>query len=604
MSTIRSELHTNLISQVIDDLFYQRSNFYYFLGKIQSWVGDPAPEDTPNLAPINDIAMRDNIVYMRRVGSSEVSIVTTRYDWEEGVVYDQWDHTTYQKTQAFYVVTDEFTVYKCLSNNNGAPSTIKPTGTQIAPIVLSDGYIWKYMYSVPAFKRKKFLSGDYLPVQRALTDGFYSRGAVEQVVVVDGGSGYTDVTQVALNVVGDGTGAVLTPVISKATGAFLDIIISDGGENYTEADINIVSLTGQGAFGNPTAILKPIVYNGSIVRVTIEDPGVNYPADLSTTIVAQGDGTGALFTPVVVGGEIIDVIVENPGQNYSTISLSVIGTGSGARLTGVLSASDFLSDQSVVEQSAVPGAIYAIKVTSPGNNYTENSTVVIEGDGTGATAIPVVNEAGGIEKVIMTNYGFGYTYANITITDPNRLLPNNYFNATAYAILPPVGGHGSDAVKELYGDTLAIFTLLQDDVDLNLIAQDYRQYGLLVNPLNIFDNKKITTQINFVTFKLTMNNTTGISPDDILVCNDVRYRVVNVVDNKLEVQQLRNIYFPVEVNDVFVNSDNPLDQYGVAAVDAVPLVNKYSGNLLYVSNTKPFKPVQEQLVSIRTFIKL
>lgn len=604
MSTIRPEFHSNLVSLAIDDLLFQRSNFFYFLGKLHPWPNEPISNPNPENTVADDVIIRDNMLYLRRVGSNEVSIVTKRHTWESGAVYTQWDHTQLMQNEPFYVVTSAFAVYKCLSNNNGAPSTVEPSGTSVNPFETADGYLWKYMYSVPAFKRRKFLSGDYLPVQKALTDGFYSRGAVEQVVVDDQGSGYDDITQVVLTVVGDGNGAVLVPVISATTGEFLDVIIEDGGSGYTSATISITSLTGSGIYGNPSAVLKPIVYNGEVIKVTIEDPGQNYPADLSTTILVQGDGEGAQFTPVVVNGQVVDVIVENPGLNYSNITLTVVGAGEGAQVTGVISVSDFLSDQSVVEQSAVPGAIYAVKVTAAGDNYTENSTVTIEGDGTGATASLILNEEGGVEKVVMDTYGSGYTYANVVITDPNRLLPNDYNNASAYAILPPIDGHGHDAVKELYGDTMAIYSLIQDDDELNLIGQDYRQYGVLVNPTNLFDNKKITTQINFITFTVTVDNVTNIDPDDILVADSVQYRVVDVSDLQVRLQQLSSIYKPISVGDLLVNTNSPSNQYAVVTVDSVPQVNKYSGNLLYSSNSTPFQPADERLISVRTFIKL
>lgn len=58
----------------------------------------------------------------------------------------------------FYVVTDDFNVYKCLDNNNGALSTVKPTGTPVEAIKTSDGYVWKFLYNVPVALRNKFLS--------------------------------------------------------------------------------------------------------------------------------------------------------------------------------------------------------------------------------------------------------------------------------------------------------------------------------------------------------------------------------------------------------------------------------------------------------------
>lgn len=603
MSNIRSEFSTNIALDLIDNIYYQRSNFFYFLGKINPWTNDSIIPSTPDKSVKNDVEIRDNMVYIRQISPNEVTLVTTNYTWESGLIFDQWDHTINMEGKPFYCVNSEYNVYKCLSNNANSISTIEPTGTSLIPFTTSDGYMWKYMYNIPSFKRRKFYNSKFLPVQKALSDGFYSRGAVEQVTVINGGTGYTSSPQVTITVTGDGVNAVLTPIVSPVNGSILDVRIDNAGTGYSTATLTVSASTGTGAYGNPTAVLKAILYNGSIVNVSIEDPGINYPPDTATTIIASGDGTGAAFTPVVSSGTIVDVIVDNPGTGYSYMDLLVQGAGSNANLQAVLAASDFLSDQALVEQSAVDGAIYSIVVTNPGNTYTSNSTVTIEGDGVGATAEIILTPGGDtIQKINVTNVGSGYTYANVIIDDLNRDLPNSYIDAQAYAILPPIGGHGYNAVKELYGKSLCVFTQLKDDDELILLNQDYRQYGLLVNPLELTTFKKASNDIYFLTFKLTMNNVLDINVDDLLVNNNVYYRVVDITGSQIEVQQLSRIIKTISVGSVFFKPTTPLTQYSVLSVDTVPEVDKYSGNLIYTTNAEPFIPTEEQLVSIRTYI--
>lgn len=601
MSQIRSEFHSTIALGFIDSIYYQRSNFFYFLGKINPWTNDASVPSSPDKTVANDVEIRDNIIYIRQISPNEITLVTQNYTWESGVVYDQWDHTIIMEGKPFYCVNSDYNVYKCLNNNNGAASTEEPTGQSLIQFTTSDGYMWKYMYNIPSFKRRKFLSSQFLPVQKALSDGFYSRGAVEQVSVISGGTGYTSSPQVTITITGDGSGAVLVPIISNVDGSIIDVRIEDGGTGYTIASLDIVSVSGSGAYGNPTAIVTAIMYNGSIVNVTIEDPGQYYPADVTTSILVQGDGSGAAFTPVVSAGSIIDVVVDNPGSGYSYIDLIVQGTGSGAELQAVLAASDFLSDQALVEQSAVDGAIYSIVVTNPGNNYTTNSTVTIEGDGTGCTAEIVLNGST-IEKINVLTNGSGYTYANVIIGDPNRNLPNDYIDAEAYAILPPIGGHGYNAVKELYSNSMCIFTQLKDDSELILLNQDFRQYGILVNPTILSTYQRATEDIYFITFKVTLNNILDIVVDDIIICNDTYYRVAVISGLQVELQQLCRLYKNVSVGDSFYKPTTPEIQYVVSSVDQSPEVDKYSGSLVYTTNAEPFILTNEQLVSIRTYI--
>ena len=136
-------------------------------------------------------------------------------------------------------------------------------------------------------------------------------------------------------------------------------------------------------YGNDYAVFSPIVYKGSIVQVNTIDPGVNYPVNSSTTLTVIGDGSGCTMTPVIHNGEIVDVVVDNPGSDYTSAIIDINSdTGSGAVITAKITESDFESDQSLVEQTTLKGAIHSIKVTNPGTGYSPTSTnVIITGDG-------------------------------------------------------------------------------------------------------------------------------------------------------------------------------------------------------------------------------
>lgn len=63
-----------------------------------------------------------------------------------------------------------------------------------------------------------------------------------------------------------------------------------------------------------------------------------------------------------------------------------------------------------------PQAILNIVVIDGGGGYSTVPDVIITGDGTGATAVAVMEDINGIIKdIVITNPGSGYTYANVTI---------------------------------------------------------------------------------------------------------------------------------------------------------------------------------------------
>jgi hypothetical protein len=608
MSVIRPELHTSLATQILNDIQFRRANYYYYLGRVEPWADDAFPPPEPSCAGACDIIARNNIIFMKRVNPIDVSVVVKNYTWETGLIFEQWDSSAIMTDTMFYCITDEFNVYKCLDNNKGSASTIKPTGTSVNPVVTADGYMWKYMYNVPVVKQLKFLSRGWFPTQRALTDAFYSKGALEQIEIINSGTGYTDSLQTTITIndsfstSGGGTGAVLIASVSRTTGEITKVTIEDGGEDYDDPILTVVQfpVTGTGKYNdNPTAILKAIVEDGVIVNVTIEDPGQDYPADTDTTIVVQGDGTGAALTPVVYDGRIIDVIIENTGLNYTSARIIVVGNGENANIQAGLGISDFLSNQSVIEQSAVPGAIYNIKVTEAGDNYTPTTVVAIDGDGIGAAANVVLGAGGSIDKIVMTSYGSGYSNVTVTISDVNRISGEGFITATGVAILPPIGGHGYDAIKDLFGSTILIYTMIRDENEFALLQQDYRQYGLIENPLNLITNQRTSSATAIVTFDILLNSVTGISPDDVLTSNNVRYRVVSITDNTVKLQQLSMIY--KTPGSQFENESEVA--YTVVRIVSTPTVNKYSGNLMYITNNPPLSYASDQAFAIRTYIR-
>ena len=190
MSQIRNDFNVKLASDFIENIQYNRSVPYYFIGRVETWDTEPIAPALPDRTTSGDLEIRDNILYIRRIDQNNITLAARKYAWEPDRVFDQWDHTQDMTTKAFHCVTSTYNVYKCLNNNNGAVSTVEPSGNSLFHFTTADGYVWKYMYNIPIFKRRKFMSGEYMPVQRSLSDLFYRRGAVEDIVINDGGSGY------------------------------------------------------------------------------------------------------------------------------------------------------------------------------------------------------------------------------------------------------------------------------------------------------------------------------------------------------------------------------------------------------------------------------
>lgn len=683
--SLRQDFKEEVAKTIFEDIQFRRGNYYYFLGKVEPWGTPdvvPVPADLDQTKEVSR-AIRSGIVYAKKISPSEVTLSCDRHDWISGTAYAEWDNTQNMILQPFYVLTDEFKVYKCLDNASGIPSTVKPTGNSIYPIRTPDGYLWKYMYTVPEFKRKKFLSIGYIPCQRALSDSFYNNGKIGDVVVLEGGSGYSDqqltniqitgtttgsgaaatityglvgeitgvvigdggsayTKGVTVKVVGNGTGAVLEPVIvageitdltiveagvgydefttiqfivggaelipvvSRETGQIVDVRVINAGAGYTTAPTLTVTEvgtpTGSGLYGNAFAVLEAVEWEGKIARVNIIDPGQNYKADTSTTISVQGDGTGAVFSPVVYNGKVDSVIVENGGSGYTNITLTVnSATGAGAIVDAIISQSDLESDQSYIEQTAVQGAIYKIKLSAQGSNYSEQTYIEVTGNGTGCQAVPVI-ESGRIVRIVVNTFGTNYTYANIAIIDPLRdeeVTPVES-KAVAYALLPPERGHGSDALFELYADTLTLSSTLRNELNQYGILQDFRTYGILKNPNNLISGAKYSKNESLVMYQMRFADTSNLAIDEVLVYAANKYRVININDTIVFLTPTdRAEIIPLGVMTKLGSTQTYQSVETLNTLD----FDKYSGKMLYASLESPFVFNEDQSLLVKTYIE-
>lgn len=256
-------------------------SLYLGIGKPDAWSNSlsnlvDSTEDTPydNSDVINEA--RQGLIGLKRITTSDVSHVIPRYSWESGSTYVPWDSDDadiYDK--AFHVLTDEFKVYKCIIAGTSG-STVKPTQTQVSPVLEADGYEWKYMYTLAVADAEKFLTNSYVPVktvsedyvdnaaaEAALTEADFAQylnqkgsrnsataAGIERIEITDGGTGYTSAPTITIT--GDGTGATATCTVSG--GEINSITVTAKGTDYHVADIAFSSgdATARGVIAPPS----------------------------------------------------------------------------------------------------------------------------------------------------------------------------------------------------------------------------------------------------------------------------------------------------------------------------------------------------------------
>ena len=254
-------------AQQFAEAFSEAANtiMYLFIGKNTAFPDDNAPPTPVNSTANVEYTPWRDMYAAKRITTADVTHAIPRYDWTSGTVYVYYDDTDTNLLESdnFYVITEDFNVYKCLWNAGATASTTKPTGVSTSPFTTADGYIWKYMYTVTTAKALKFLTNDYIPVQTLASDGGEDQwdvqtaavdGGIHVVKVTAGGSGYA--TAPAVTITGDGTGATANSTITA--NVVTAVTITAAGTGYTRASVSFAS----GA-ATANAIISPQGGHGS-----------------------------------------------------------------------------------------------------------------------------------------------------------------------------------------------------------------------------------------------------------------------------------------------------------------------------------------------------
>lgn len=106
---------------------------------------------------------------MHKVFPGGISRVVPRKDWVYGKIYDSYPAKDgYVLVKSYESGFAVINVYQCLFSPTTA-SYYAPSGSATLPFTLSDGYVWKYAYTISNSQAIRFLNDDWMPVPEKLT---------------------------------------------------------------------------------------------------------------------------------------------------------------------------------------------------------------------------------------------------------------------------------------------------------------------------------------------------------------------------------------------------------------------------------------------------
>ncbi|MBT5286133.1 MAG: hypothetical protein HOL29_09225 [Euryarchaeota archaeon] len=237
-------------------------------------------------------SIHDDMIALKRVGADQVRAVVRRFNWNPTVnpKFDMWrpDYSYARAAQVdpdgvgsltpaeslanaqYYLVNNNYEVFKCLYNGtnvdnpSGTNVSLEPkrnpgptgegvydsaTGVYTEYPDVTNGYVWKYLYTIPTNDVLRFLSTDFMPIvedSTVTTLAASQAGAISTIIVRDNGNNLPSSKTIYTPILGDGAngivrfqtgpnGNITTAYLVDNAGARVNI----SGSGYTYANVLI-----------------------------------------------------------------------------------------------------------------------------------------------------------------------------------------------------------------------------------------------------------------------------------------------------------------------------------------------------------------------------
>lgn len=365
--------------------------FYTFVGLTNSdeysdtWAESPlAPRDCFD----DENQTWDTMVGLKKISPNDVKFAIKKIRWESGITYDYYRNdisrnrvstqtrSTTLYSSNYYVLNKDYRVYICLNNGAdpenpfGKPSLDEPTFTDLEPKEAGnsgDGYVWKYLFTIPPDDIVKFDTIDYMTVPvdwetnvdyAPIRTNALESGQLKVAIIKTRGSGLGDPGRIynGVKIIGDGSDAEATIVIDSQSRVG-EVIISRGGSGYTYAKLDLST-------GN-----FPSSSTGDVPEIEIIIPpqnghGYDIYRELGTTkVLIFSQIKNDLLNPdFIVGNTIAQIgVVANP-QSFDSnnlLTLNQATTLNAIKLTGVNDPNDYQSAEfvpnSIISQTVSTG---------------------------------------------------------------------------------------------------------------------------------------------------------------------------------------------------------------------------------------------------------
>lgn len=401
------------------------SNTAYYL-----FVGDHIPRTDSTVPSIYDkqkdvfVNPYRNMIMGKRVGINDMSLMIRNIPYASNTIFAHYDDDDNElNSKDFYVVVDEGSykhVYICIDNNGNSASTIQPdfshvNGSNNASYETSDGYKWKYMYSVSSSVNRKFGTTEYIPVvaNNIVTQNARD-GAIDFIKITSGGRGYDNYITGIFNTTD--IGYLGQPKVFRITNS----VASSTTDFYKESLIYLTEGTGSGQYANVESYV--VNSSGRFITTQIEfsiTPDATTEYEITPKVNIFGDGSQTI-------NAVARALVNSTSSN-SIYKIEILERGLGydyytAEVVPPANNSIYIQKAAELRTIASPAGGHGFDVARQLN--ATRLCVSVKLEGTESNTILTENEfkqIGILRDPLFSNVNINFTTANgILLSDPSE----------------------------------------------------------------------------------------------------------------------------------------------------------------------------------------
>ena len=269
-------------------------------------------------------------------------------------------------------------------------------------------------------------------------------------------------------------------------------------------------------------------------------------------------------------------------------------------------------EQKSVQDAAIIGQIVGFAVDSGGAGYSSSPTLTVIGDGTAAKGDITIDgqqvvNAKLIDSAGSYTMGSGYTFASVKLTGGGT--PTK--PARVRAIIGSPQGFGADPRDDLRSTAIMLNTKPTGTEDSDfIVGNDFRQVGLIKNPLDSASTSLFTDTTAICLKKLVLSATTsGFTADNTIVGGTSQTKaIIDKVDGN-------NIWYHQTLETGFGNfsgSETITETNGTGGGSLNPAFSPYvnpeidtmSGEVLYIDNRASVTRASDQTEDIKLVIQI